>query len=182
MEKAHQSTRRLASTGIFCAQIQIFWPSVANFRKLDYCFDYCLHRFSTSINSTIVFCKLCKIDFFHYFMSTTFCLTVPEKFVRQRFSVSQKSGIENFVNELGGLSRCTVVLINKNVGKVWDPSPYPALQNTVVLLTVLWEQSELLTRQWSHWTYSLIEIRTGTCCLTNFFTTRCRGSFFILSG
>ena len=135
MEQANQSTRLPASTVIFCAQIQIFWPSVANFRKLDYCFDYCLHRFSTNINSTIVFCKLCKIDFFHYFMSTVFCLTVPEKFVRQRFSVSEKSGIENLVNELGGLSWCTVVLINKNVGQVRDPSPYPALQNPVVLPT-----------------------------------------------
>ena len=113
MKQAHQSLRRLASTGIFRAQLQIFWPTVANIKKRDYCFGFWFHRFPTNINSIIVFYIFCRIEFFHYFLLTIFCLTVPEKFVRQPFWVSEKCGIENVVNELGGLSRCTVVLIKK---------------------------------------------------------------------
>ena len=53
-------TRRPASTGIFFAQLQIFWSTFANGYKQNYCFDISFQRVLTNINSTTDFCTLCK--------------------------------------------------------------------------------------------------------------------------
>ena len=53
-------TRRPASTGIFFAQLQIFWSTFANGLKQNYCSEFSFQRVFTNINSTSAFCTLCK--------------------------------------------------------------------------------------------------------------------------
>ena len=53
-------TRRPASTGIFFAQLQIFWSTFANGWKENNCLDISFQRVFTNINSTTDFCTLCK--------------------------------------------------------------------------------------------------------------------------
>ena len=55
-----QNTRRPASTGIFFAQLQIFWSTFANGWKQNNCFDISFQKVSTNINSTTDFCTLWK--------------------------------------------------------------------------------------------------------------------------
>ena len=181
MKQAHQSLRRLASTGIFRGQLQIFWPTVANIKKRDYCFGFWFHRFSTNINSIIVFLI--------FLQNRVFSLLSVDNFLSLSTGIVRKTTLFCFgkirnrklCEWVGWVIKMYPRFNKKKVGKGWDPIPYPAHKNPVVLLTVPWEQSELLTCQWSHWTYSLIEIRTGTCYLTNF-STHCRGSFVKLFG
>ena len=47
-------------TGIFFAQLQIFWSTFANGKKQNHSFDISFQRVLTNINSTTDFCTLCK--------------------------------------------------------------------------------------------------------------------------
>ena len=89
------TTRRPASTGIFFAQLQIFWSTFANNKNWYYCFEFSFQRFSTNINATTDFYISCKKGGYHDFLLNFFCLAVKIRCSR-KFSVWK-----NFMHKRG---------------------------------------------------------------------------------
>ena len=92
------------STGIFFAQIQVFWSTFVSGKKQNYCFDISFQRVLTNINSTTDLCTLCKRV--SRFSVEKFSSHIAEKFRRgtrlclRKFRVSKnfmpKRGISRF--------------------------------------------------------------------------------------
>ena len=122
-------TRRPASTGIFFAQLQIFWSTFANGWKQNNCFDNSFQRVFTNINSTTDFCTLCKRV--SRFSVEKFLSHSAEKFRRGTLLCFRKFLVpKNFRDKRGGgyhdfLSKFFCLTVPKNfVGE-----PFRASQN-----------------------------------------------------
>ena len=108
--KSHASmmeinTRRPASTGIFFAQLQIFWSTLQN-----YCFEFSFQRVLTNINSTTDFCTLCKrvsrfsVEIFLSHSAEKFCrwtsLCFRKSLVSKNVRDKRGGGYHNFPSKL----------------------------------------------------------------------------------
>ena len=101
-----QNTRRPASTGIFFAQLQIFWSTFAKGYKQNYCFDISFRRVFSNINSSSDFCTLCKSRF----SVEKFLPHSAENFVEEPFCVSENLWYRKMlgIREGAGITICFV--------------------------------------------------------------------------
>ena len=158
------------------------------FAKFRFSVEYFLSHSTETFRWGTLLClrKIMVLNFFAYegkyhdFPSKFFCLTLPENVVVEPFLVSKKFRHRKFSYIRRGLSRFSVVLIKlKMYVKGSDSHPHLSLQNLVVLLTVPWEQLEILTN------VSVIikisettGIQTRTYCLRNFCPNPTAGIYF----